>query len=79
MSSISGCLQIMYSRPVSFRYHVFKVGLFRELVYKVRIVKRSCHQGQDCLEVMFSRLGLFRGPVFKVRFVRGHVFKVRVF
>ena len=44
-------------------------GLFRGHVFKVRVVKRSCLQGQDCLEVMSSRSELFRGHVFKVRVV----------
>ena len=50
-------------------------GLFIGHVYKVRIVKRFCLQGQDCLEslgclvVMCSRSGLFRDHVYKVRVV----------
>ena len=49
-------------------------GLFRDHVFKVRVVYRSCLEGQDCLEVMFSRSVLFR----ESGLFRGHVFKVRV-
>ena len=61
MSCLQGhdCLEVLSSRSVLFRLHVFRV----------RLVKRSCLQGQGCLENMFSRLGLFTGHVFKVRIV----------
>ena len=41
--------------------------MFRRHVFKVKLVQRSCLQGQSCLEVMSLRSGLFR-----------HVFKVMV-
>ena len=45
-------------------------GLFREHVFKVRVVQRACVQGESCLKVMSSRSVLFRRHVFKVRLVK---------
>ena len=82
-----GCFDVIFSWSALFRGHVYKVmsciqghhclresGLFRGHVFKVRVVYRSCLQGQGCLEVMSSRSGLFR----ESGLFRGHVFKVRV-
>ena len=48
--------------------------MFRYQVFKVRVVYRSCLQGQDCLEVMSSWSVLDRESLL----FRGHVFKVMV-
>ena len=59
------CLEVMFQGQGCLR----ESRLFRGHVFKVRVVLRSCLQGQGCLDIMFTKSGLFRFHIFKVRIV----------